>query len=206
MKIPQIVIDDINTHLEEKGITLYAESNADKLTLAQSMPGLSGETEIIRNLTAVWTLNSDREIIGLAYAINVDDPESCREVLSTIVSSYQMAIQTMDSYNMLYQMGEIDNMTGLKNRNAYQKDISQLGDITDSSFCCIYIDANGLHEMNNRLGHSAGDKMLISIGKEICTQFRNDSNDAYRIGGDEFIIFCRNIPEQIIQEKINNLK
>lgn len=117
-----------------------------------------------------------------------------------------MAIQTMDSYNMLYQMGEIDNMTGLKNRNAYQKDISQLGDITDSSFCCIYIDANGLHEMNNRLGHSAGDKMLISIGKEICTQFRNDSNDAYRIGGDEFIIFCRNIPEQIIQEKINNLK
>ena len=55
--------------------------------------------------------------------------------------------------------------------------------------------------MNNRLGHSAGDKMLISIGKEICTQFRNDSNDAYRIGGDEFIIFCRNIPEQIIQEK-----
>lgn len=114
MKIPQIVIDDINTHLEEKGITLYAESNADKLTLAQSMPGLSGETEIIRNLTAVWTLNSDREIIGLAYAINVDDPESCREVLSTIVSSYQMAIQTMDSYNMLYQMGEIDNMTGLK--------------------------------------------------------------------------------------------
>lgn len=44
--------------------------------------------------------------------------------------------------------------------------------------------------MNNRLGHSAGDKMLISIGKEICTQFRNDSNDAYRIGGDEFIIFA----------------
>lgn len=206
LRIPQIVIDDINTHLEEKGITLYAESNADKLTLAQSMPGLSGETEIIRNLTAVWTLNSDREIIGLAYAINVDDPESCREVLSTIVSSYQMAIQTMDSYNMLYQMGKIDNMTGLKNRNAYQKDISQLGEMTDSSFCCIYIDANGLHEMNNRLGHSAGDKMLISIGKEICTQFRNDSHDAYRIGGDEFIIFCRNIPEKLIQEKINNLK
>ena len=38
LKMPQIVIDDINTHLEEKGITLYAESNADKLTLAQSMP------------------------------------------------------------------------------------------------------------------------------------------------------------------------
>ena len=57
-----------------------------------------------------------------------------------------------------------------------------------TEFVAPFIDANGLHEMNNDRGHEAGDDMLRAIAEEIRNRF--DSKHAYRLGGDEFVIFA----------------
>ena len=52
---------------------------------------------------------------------------------------------------------------------------------------CIYIDANGLHEINNERGHEAGDQLLRAVAERLREQFPRD--DLYRVGGDEFVVF-----------------
>lgn len=64
----------------------------------------------------------------------------------------------------------------------------------------FYLDANGLHELNNHLGHKAGDEMLICIGTSLVELF--GCEDVYRIGGDEFIVFCIDTPEEVVNRKV----
>lgn len=80
----------------------------------------------------------------------------------------------------------IDVLTGLQNRNRYEQICKMLKD-KEKGLACIYIDANGLHEINNAKGHLAGDQMLRFIADTLKVAFGEDM--AYRIGGDEFVVF-----------------
>ena len=53
---------------------------------------------------------------------------------------------------------------------------------------CVYIDVNGLHELNNTYGHEEGDKMLRTVACILREIFGEE--DSYRIGGDEFVAFA----------------
>lgn len=97
-----------------------------------------------------------------------------------------------------------DALTKLYNRGKYEQDIVKLQEDKVDSFTCIYIDTVGLHEINNHLGHAAGDHMLCSVAEGIRQNFTNSW--AYRIGGDEFVVFCFNEKEADIKQAIANLK
>ncbi len=81
-----------------------------------------------------------------------------------------------------------DSMTGLLNRRSYSQEMESLektepsGDLT-----YISIDMNGLKEINDNLGHSAGDKLIKGAGLCISQCF-DDIGKIYRIGGDEFVV------------------
>ena len=94
---------------------------------------------------------------------------------------------------MLSQEALSDALTNLGNRNRFEKTIQAFE--FDKHGCgtlgCIYIDVNGLHEINNHLGHQAGDRMLKTISDIFLEYF--DSQDIFRIGGDEFVILCKNM-------------
>lgn len=83
-----------------------------------------------------------------------------------------------------------DTQTGLLNRNKYEKDLRNLQRADYNSIVCVYIDAIGLHEINNYTGHESGDKMLACIANTACECFENSF--IYRIGGDEFVILSPN--------------
>lgn len=77
-----------------------------------------------------------------------------------------------------------DPLTGLLNRKAYYDDCKQY---RRSIGAVASLDMNGLKELNDTQGHQAGDKALLTIGK--CLNAAVDQNtQAYRIGGDEFLL------------------
>lgn len=84
-------------------------------------------------------------------------------------------------------LSKTDLLTGLKNRNHYESRIQGYPGKCSSNVICVYGDVNGLHELNNREGHQAGDKMLREVAGRIQSAFGAD--DTYRIGGDEFVAF-----------------
>lgn len=87
----------------------------------------------------------------------------------------------------VYRMSITDQGTGLMNRVAYEKCLRKSDQRVIAPAACIYIDANGLHEINNERGHEAGDQLLRAVAERLREQFPRD--DLYRVGGDEFVVF-----------------
>ena len=109
-------------------------------------------------------------------------------MLKSVGFSFAMLCGNTRTYQEMQRQGEQDALTGLYNRNRYEQDLPRVASACRKGLCCVYIDANGLHELNNTQGHEAGDDMLRSIAREIGSRF--GLRHAYRVGGDEFIIFA----------------
>ena len=86
------------------------------------------------------------------------------------------------------RQGWEDALTGLYNRNRYQHDLPILAQEGRRELCCIFVDVNGLHELNNTQGHQTGDRMLQEVARQIRQDF--GARWSYRVGGDEFVIFA----------------
>lgn len=93
--------------------------------------------------------------------------------------------------NHIMNANRIDKLTGAKNRNAYLEKIANIEDAIHSkkrfSFAILVFDINGLKVVNDMVGHTEGDKLIINSYKTIKSIF--PGVDVYRIGGDEFVVF-----------------
>ena len=89
---------------------------------------------------------------------------------------------------IIYQrLAREDGLTGLKNRRAFEEFMSEFqmkaADYKDAVL--IFLDVNYLKQVNDSMGYSAGDEMLIKAAKCIYDTFSSMGN-CYRLGGDEF--------------------
>ena len=103
--------------------------------------------------------------------------------ISTVISLYSKKITKYE------QAALIDQLTGLKNRRAFEiamKEISLLPSISDYSV--IIMDVNGLKKTNDDFGHRVGDELLMGASKCL-KEFYENHCEVYRIGGDEFLAF-----------------
>ncbi|MGN0707890.1 MAG: diguanylate cyclase domain-containing protein [Faecalibacterium sp.] len=101
------------------------------------------------------------------------------------------------------RLADTDLMTGLLNRNCYENSLAGLALNCTENLTCIYVDVNGLHELNNTKGHSAGDKMLQEVAKTLQKLF--GEKNTYRIGGDEFVAFAADELLEKIQKKLDEM-
>ena len=60
-------------------------------------------------------------------------------------------------------------------------------------------DVNGLKQVNDNLGHKAGDEYIRSASQLICDHFKH--SPVYRIGGDEFVVVLEG-PDFVHRERI----
>jgi len=94
-------------------------------------------------------------------------------------------------YNLRY-LGDVDLLTGVNNRNLFERNMARYTRISKEQLNCVYVDVNGLHELNNSMGHATGDDVLRRVADELKQFFRQ--SDIYRIGGDEFVVFIADKP------------
>ena len=102
----------------------------------------------------------------------------------------------------LYMMEQMqrDSLTGLYNKAATQEHICQmLLQEPDAMFAFFILDIDYFKEVNDQLGHAAGDKVLVEFSQSLKDQFRKD-DVVGRIGGDEFIAFMP-VPEMGMAEE-----
>ncbi|WP_293268973.1 GGDEF domain-containing protein [Neptunomonas sp.] len=94
----------------------------------------------------------------------------------------------------LIHLATHDSLTGLANRSAlssYLDMFIKLAKRNKLTPAILYIDLDGFKEINDTLGHSAGDQALIRFAKKTQTLLR--SSDIFgRLGGDEFLILLEN--------------
>ena len=126
--------------------------------------------------------------------------------ISAIVCTYMMGLKCQ---RFLYArkvsiLSETDLLTGLCNRNSFEQKLETYSSMCNQELSCVYVDVNGLHELNNTKGHAAGDKMLKFVGKTLQKEFRE--RNSFRIGGDEFVVLATDEKEEVIQAKIDHVQ
>lgn len=122
-------------------------------------------------------------------------------IIFWILSSMKESVKINEKLNIA---ANYDPLTGVMNRNSYNTAADTLSTEKSHSLACIYIDVNGLHEINNHLGHQAGDKMLKIVADVLGHMFSQDN--IYRIGGDEFVVFCKNLSRQEAVDKMSTVR
>jgi diguanylate cyclase (GGDEF)-like protein/PAS domain S-box-containing protein len=103
-------------------------------------------------------------------------------------------------------LNQHDSLTGLYNRDFFEKEKRRLDVEAQLPLSVIVGDINGLKIINDSLGHTEGDKLLVTIGNIIEKCCREEDIVA-RISGDEFnILLPRTKSEEtfIIMKKINS--
>lgn len=112
------------------------------------------------------------------------------------------------SEEMIWKQANFDALTGLPNRNMFHDRLQQAMVNTNRhnlSLALLLIDLDHFKEVNDTLGHDAGDLLLQEAGHRISECIRH-SDTVARLGGDEFIIILpelrdnRNIED--VAEKI----
>jgi diguanylate cyclase (GGDEF)-like protein len=98
----------------------------------------------------------------------------------------------------LHSLAHTDPLTGLPNRRGLQDALavalSPPG--APGRLVAVYmLDLDGFKPINDRLGHDAGDTLLIQVGQRLRSRLR--SGDAVaRLGGDEFVVMATSLAEE----------
>ena len=112
----------------------------------------------------------------------------------------------------LFHAAHHDNLTGLPNRILFNERLKQA--VThkrrhpEHHFAVLFVDLDRFKNINDTLGHSAGDEFLLEVSKRIGSCVR-DNDMVARLGGDEFVILldtittiedAKDVAKRIIQQ------
>ena len=117
-------------------------------------------------------------------------------LLFSVVLATYITISKSKSSQVKY-FSEYDTMTGAYNRRSGIERLTQVNKNLKKSNCLAsicFIDVNGLKQVNDTLGHEAGDALLTAVSSAIRTQIRSE-DFLIRLGGDEFLIVYSGIGE-----------
>ena len=95
-----------------------------------------------------------------------------------------------------------DSLTGLLNRQSCYYDLKRNRKNVSS---VIALDINRLKQINDTHGHAAGDMAMVTMAK-CCSKAVTAQQVAYRVGGDEFVIICRNTTEEETLNLIDSIR
>jgi len=123
---------------------------------------------------------------ALNALVNPQDVEA--EALAMAASLATVAIETRRLYSDLRRRLEFDQLTDIHNRFSMENQLEEQilrAQSTAAVFGLIYIDLDGFKQINDRLGHHAGDVYLQIASNRMTNQLRPMDMLA-RLGGDEF--------------------
>lgn len=111
----------------------------------------------------------------------------------------KIAQQTEQLWRMSYE----DSLTGLFNRRKFFElmEDPQSWRGTQRGVACF--DLNGLKEVNDSRGHSAGDAFILQAAEHIRRTFQGK---VYRTGGDEFVVVDDTLDEQAFRQAVETVQ
>ncbi len=163
----------------QKSVSDYANSSHDTNNLEEIefvAPKTLASREISELSESVEKMSNDMK----NYVINILEKE---EEVQTLTSS----IEEMDV------VAYSDALTGVKNKAAYDRDVSTINRRIKSKesieFAVVMVDANDLKVINDTHGHDSGDIYIQGICSIICHVYAH--SPVYRIGGDEIVVILQ---------------
>jgi diguanylate cyclase (GGDEF)-like protein/PAS domain S-box-containing protein len=191
---------------------------------------LSGQRSIIKDITqsqcrclslchdfirdsgaqACWSepiFSSTNHVLGVAtlYINHAGEPdESDLALLLQAGHLSSIAIERKRIEQQMYRQASYDQLTGLPNRrlfgNRLREEIAK-AERKNSSLAVLFVDLDRFKEINDTMGHEAGDDLLVEAAQRIRSCVR-ESDTVARLGGDEFVVILPKVDEIMPQDRV----
>lgn len=192
-------------------LLMNAEDDAD-------MPAASGAAAANGHRLRSWLgvpLSSRNGTTGAlivqSYADHCRYTDKERELLQFVSRQIADAIERKQMMARLQHIALHDQLTGLPNRALFHDRMQQAlarAHRHHGQLALLYLDLNRFKDVNDTLGHAAGDLLLELVGRRL-GQCVRECDTLARLGGDEFVILLESIalPEQaaMVAEKIRHV-
>ena len=106
-----------------------------------------------------------------------------------------------------HKIAYIDVLTGLKNRMAYIENINNLERNLpkESRVDIVMIDIDDFKNVNDTMGHSAGDELLKNFANALQKIFYDVGSVVYRVGGDEFVVIALDAAPEYLNPIVDDI-
>ena len=150
-------------------------------------------------LRACWSTpikSKDGRVIGtFAFYFRESRPPSRwhQRIVDACVHLGALAIERKEARAQIAQLAYYDTLTGLPNRARLRHLISEAIQACPAGMhiALAFLDVDNFKDVNDTLGHSAGDELLIEFAQRLRAQIQPDDMLG-RLGGDEFVIVLPN--------------
>lgn len=198
--VPLQVVQSWLAMFRERGMFYISDLDREKEKEAQAYEILKAQN--INSLIAV-PFKKDGVVTGF---FGVDNPRKHYrdfQLLSSIQFFLMNRLETKSRQEQLQYLSYRDMLTNLYNRNCYIRRMESAQGECFKNIGVVYIDLNGLKQVNDEQGHEAGDSFIRRAAQQIVAVFPEHT---YRIGGDEFVVIYPNILEQQFEFLMNQLR
>ena len=183
----------------ETAIQRAAEISPDLVLLDLFLPGLDGFgalTGLRRNaktadlpvifLSAQGDAETKSHGLSLGAADYLAKPFSAQELMARVDRTLKLTAQK-EHYRALAQT---DGLTGLPNFRSFHARLEEevaRAHRYGHGLACAMVDLDGLKQINDKLGHAAGNRAILALADAVREELR-DTDFAARYGGDEFVV------------------
>lgn len=122
------------------------------------------------------------------------------EVVTDITAEHAVQSRLVQEVQRMAQLASRDPLTNALNRRAFELALDDWTSEADARpFGLILLDLDGLKAINDRLGHEAGDQAIVRFADRLASSVR-ESDQVYRVGGDEFAILVPDVSREGLTE------
>ncbi|WP_433303106.1 putative bifunctional diguanylate cyclase/phosphodiesterase [Actinoplanes sp. CA-030573] len=143
------------------------------------------------------------------YAVVTADGQTRLVAIAVLVSAALAAIRIRRPLRDMGRRATQDALTGLPNRTELLRRLTfalaELPADGSSKVALLFCDLDRFKDVNDSLGHEAGDRMLVTIADRIVASVRDDRDIVARLGGDEFVILMPGATEadtEVVAERL----
>lgn len=149
----------------------------------------SGQIRHIRSFGSIYRdADFRKKIVGVNWNITAD--VKLHEALHDAKTALEAQNQELENARQIMEHTSLhDPLTGLANRRFLDRHLAEIEDLRGNgkSVALLHIDLDRFKEINDTLGHAAGDAMLRHAASQINAHM-SPGDFAARIGGDEFVV------------------
>ncbi|GAB4139775.1 MAG: diguanylate cyclase [Sphingomonadales bacterium] len=179
----------------------------------------SAGTAAANRVTAARPAQRVAPVTDLAPAESVQDqlsvldipPEELtprvRQALVKLLREVELLRREIDETHLrlseMERLADTDSLAPIANRRAFVRELSRVisySERYDVPASLVFLDVNGMKQINDEMGHSAGDAVLIHVANSLVANVR-ESDTVGRLGGDEFAVLLVQANDEAAQVK-----